>query len=103
MDNIYNISSPIEGKESIKKLYKTDKVSIEYIRSNNCLLSEWYCQDEDEWLVLFEGEAVLEVEGKTVRLQRGDTLFIGAQQRHQIISTSSNAQWLTVHMDKTLT
>jgi len=101
MQNIYNIPTPIEGEESIKELYKTKQVSINYIRSNNYVLSQWYIQEEDEWLVLFEGGATLEIEGKEVILQRGDTFFIPAKQRHRVISTSKDAQWLTVHMTET--
>ena len=101
MQNIYNIPTPKNGEESIKELYKTNQVSINHIRSNSYVLSHWYIQEEDEWLVLFEGEATLEVEGKELMLQRGDTFFIPAKQRHRVLSTSEDAQWLTVHMNAT--
>ena len=99
MHNIYDLKRPKIGQEEIKPLFKTDTVLINQILSHQLERSAWYQQKEDEWLVLIEGEAVLEFENKMIHLKRGDTLLIPAQQRHRVLKTSTDALWLTVHMD----
>lgn len=61
--------------------------------------SEIYEQDEDEFVLLLEGEARLliwdEVE-REVLLKKGDSLWIPAHQRHQVSYTSESCIWLCV-------
>jgi cupin 2 domain-containing protein len=57
----------------------------------------WYDQDQDEWVLVLEGEAVLGYEdGSEVRLSRGDSLFLPRHRRHRVIYTSSPCVWLAV-------
>ncbi|GHT15723.1 hypothetical protein FACS1894170_13260 [Planctomycetales bacterium] len=63
----------------------------------------WYDQDENEWLVLFQGEAELEIAGAedeiaVVRLSAGDYILIPAHQKHRVQSTSKTTVtvWLAV-------
>jgi cupin 2 domain-containing protein len=63
----------------------------------------WYGQDENEWLVLFQGEAELEIaesenEISVLPLFVGDYVFIPAHQKHRVKSTSNNMAtvWLAV-------
>jgi cupin 2 domain-containing protein len=61
----------------------------------------WYDQEEDEWVLLITGTAVLAFEdNRTVELKAGDTLFIGAHEKHRIINTSSDPKciWICVFM-----
>ena len=98
MHNIYNFTSPKIGKEALTPLYKTEGVFINQIVSNRLERSEWYMQQESEWLVLIEGMSSLEFDDKTLSLKKGDTLFIPAMQRHRVLTTSTDALWITVHM-----
>jgi cupin 2 domain-containing protein len=96
--NFFNISTPFEGTENITELLQHGNVTINRIVSNRLNSGAWYDQEEDEWLVLLEGTALLLIGSEEKRLKTGDTLFIPAHQLHKVISTSENTLWLTVHM-----
>ncbi|MDA3947473.1 MAG: cupin domain-containing protein [Helicobacteraceae bacterium] len=96
--NFFNIKTPIEGEETVKELLQHKNVTINRIVSNSLNDSAWYEQDEDEWLLLVEGAALLLIEDEEKTLKAGDTLFIPAHELHKVISTSENALWLTVHI-----
>ena len=57
-----------------------------------------YLQDEDEWVVLIEGEATLEIDGEEVTLRRGESLFIPARTPHTVTATRHGTVWLAVHI-----
>ncbi len=64
---------------------------------------KWYDQEEDEWLVLLQGEASIEYsDGKKKMLKPFDILNIPAHCRHRVAYTSSEplAVWLTIHYEK---
>ncbi|WP_372807377.1 cupin domain-containing protein [Pontiella sp.] len=58
----------------------------------------WYDQEQDEWVLLVAGSAVLEFENETVALNPGDHLLIPAHRRHRVAATSSTEKtiWLAV-------
>jgi cupin 2 domain-containing protein len=61
---------------------------------------EWYDQEEDEWVVLLEGNARLEYDDSTfLDLEKGDYVFIPAHKVHRVASTSPDSQciWLAIH------
>jgi len=93
--NFYNYVRPPAGEETLDRLFERGSVRIERIASNRAATG-WYDQEEDEWVVLLEGEATLQVESETIRLERGDTLLLRARVRHRVVSTSEDALWLTV-------
>ena len=53
-------------------------------------------QDHDEWLVVLEGGAVLDVDGETRTLGCGDWLFLPAHAAHRLVSTQAGTSWLAV-------
>ena len=54
-------------------------------------VSDWYDQYETEFVVLLEGNAILEYEnGKSVFLSKGDTVLIKPHERHRVNYTSSD-------------
>lgn len=58
-----------------------------------------YDQDENEWLVLLEGEAVVSFLGsESARhdLRKGDCLWIPAHQQHRVDYSSERCIWLCV-------
>ena len=62
-------------------------------------VSDWYNQDESEFVALLEGAAKIEYEnGESVALSRGDTLIIKPHERHRVSYTSANPPciWLCV-------
>jgi len=97
--NFFNIATPVEGTENSTELLQHKNVTINRIISNRLENGSWYDQEEDEWLVLIRGAALLMIDNEEKTLKSGDTLFIPAQQLHKVISTSDDALWLTVHIE----
>lgn len=59
--------------------------------------SYWYDQDEDEFVIVLEGEAKIKYdEGKIFDLKKGNSLYIPANQKHQVIYTSNPTVWLAI-------
>lgn len=60
-----------------------------------------YDQVQDEWVLLLQGAASLEVAGDRVELAAGDHLFIPARTPHRVLATSAEPRciWLAVHLD----
>jgi cupin 2 domain-containing protein len=61
----------------------------------------WFCQESDEWVLLFRGAAELEyrASGERVRLAAGDWLFIPAGREHRVSWTPADRDtvWLALH------
>ena len=95
--NLFDYIAPKKG-ETFTTLLEHKNIKINRIVSSSKVESVEYIQDEDEWLVLVEGEATLLMENKEKILTRGDTLFIPAKAPHTILETSDGTVWLTVHI-----
>jgi cupin 2 domain-containing protein len=94
--NIYEIPDPVAGDEFFVALLQTPALRIEAIRSRLIHPGELYNQEEDEWVMLVQGEAQLEIEGEKCTLKAGDSLFLKSHTRHQVLKTSDNALWIAV-------
>lgn len=61
----------------------------------------WYDQDWDEWVLVLQGLAVLELEGRTepLVLSAGDYCWLPAHCRHRVVATAPQEPtiWLAVH------
>ena len=88
-----------------------DEIIEEIISSENCrierIISEgqhspknfWYEQDENEFVILLQGSAVIEFDdGKTINLKVGDYIYLPAKMRHRVKSTDNKIKtiWLAV-------
>jgi cupin 2 domain-containing protein len=63
-------------------------------------LNTWYDQEQDEWVLVLEGNAVLGFEdGAEVALSKGDSLLLSKHRRHKVVFTSSPCIWLAVFGD----
>lgn len=99
--NLYNLPDPLPDAEESTGLIPDRGVKIERIVScgQTSPAGEWYDQDRDEWVVLIQGEAVLEYEsGEKLRLNAGDHVLIPARRRHRVNYTSRRPPciWLAV-------
>ncbi len=54
--------------------------------------------DHDEWVLVVEGSAVLEVDGTRVDLDRGDWLRLGRGIPHRVLTARPGTSWLAVHV-----
>ncbi len=95
-----NLSSANSGEEFLT-LFDNANSKIERIVSHahtspaDC----WYDQEEDEWVAVLRGTAILEFAGgEQVELKAGDYLTIARHVRHRVARTSEETVWLAVHL-----
>ena len=90
-----------EAGEWVDRLCGCRNVRIERISSAAGLQSRSYDQEQDEWVMLLEGKARLEVDGEVVDLAPGDYLYLPAHTPHKVLSTltAPRCLWLAVHVD----
>ena len=95
---------PSESKEEIfETIVKNENVKIERIISYGQTSPEnfWYDQTEDEFVLVLEGEAVIEYKsGEVFKLSGGDSLYIDSRQKHRVTYTSNPTIWLAVFIVK---
>ncbi|MEN9657298.1 MAG: hypothetical protein RL571_763 [Pseudomonadota bacterium] len=96
--NIFHESIPPATGERFEPLHSQPGLLIERIISSPRIAHTEYIQPQDEWVLLLQGQAALDVAGKTVALQSGDYLFIPAHTPHTVLEVSDGAVWLAVHI-----
>ena len=98
--NIFENIVVDKNKEHFFQLLQHDNVRVEKIVSNGQTTSSsnWYNQEENEFVLLLEGHAIIEFEDKEVELLKGDYLIIEKHIRHRVKYTSNNEPtiWLAV-------
>ena len=94
--NIYDYKIPTTGEE-FTTLFENKKIKIVQIVSSDKLELVEYCQEEDEFVILLEGSAQLDIEGKNVILNRGDTLYIPSKTKHKVLATQKGTLWIAIH------
>jgi cupin 2 domain-containing protein len=91
--------APATG-ETVKVLLERGGVVIEQILSGRLDGPQAYEQDHDEWVVVLEGAALLDVEGTELRLRAGDWALLPAGTRHTLHSTEPCTNWLAVRVPR---
>ena len=104
--NLYNLPETLPDAEEFTDLIPDRGVKIERIVSHGQTspADEWYDQDRDEWVVLIQGEAVLEYEsGQKLHVKAGDHVLIPAHRGHRVDYTSRTPPciWIAVFGDLT--
>lgn len=100
--NLFDFPSAPLSAEQIDLLLHRDTVRIERILSQGQASPSdfWYDQDEDEFVVLLQGEALLELcnPDEQLRLRPGDHLTIAAHRRHRVAWTHPHqiSLWLAI-------
>ena len=98
MGNLYKDALPPAKGERFDTLLSHQGLVIERIVSTSKIESQEYVQEQDEWVVLLTGEAVLEVAGRQTPLRAGDYLFLASGTPHTVSRVSDGAMWLAVHL-----
>ena len=98
--NLYELASQPGSGENFTALLHCRNVVIERIVSSAAPEPLIYDQAQDEWVLLLQGQAVLEIAGDEMRLAPGDWLFIPAHTPHRVTATSADpcCIWLAVHV-----
>ncbi|XOB63548.1 cupin domain-containing protein [Campylobacterota bacterium DY0563] len=99
-DNIYDDILIDKKNEQFIDLIKNENVRIEKIVSNGQSSPKdfWYCQDENEFVIILKGEAILEFENEKVPMLEGDFINIPSKTKHRVEYTLKDGVtiWLAV-------
>ena len=95
--NIFDYTTP-NTNETFTTLLEHKNIKINRIVSSADIEPIEYIQEEDEWVVLIEGEATLLMDGEQKKLLKGEILLIPAKVPHTVLKTSTGTVWLTVHI-----
>ncbi len=94
--NIFTGEPPKEG-EVFETLFLKDDIKIVKIISGKIEEPMEFCQEEDEWVVLCKGRALLAVDGRRVELKEGDYIYIPAKTPHTLLEVEEGSLWLAFH------
>jgi cupin 2 domain-containing protein len=101
MNNLFTAIPKELKSELIEKLVDSDDVTVERIVSRGHKSPEtgWYDQDQNEWVLLLQGEAKLLFDDDAyVDLKVGDYIDIPAHKKHKVEWTAPDIEtvWLAV-------
>ena len=90
----------LSAGEDFAVLLRLRNLVIERIVSSGRSEPVLYNQDQDEWVLLIEGRAVLELAGERIDMEPGDHVFIPAHTPHRVLATIPEPRclWLAVHV-----
>ena len=94
-----DLRCPAAG-EHFDEILRLRNVVIERIESSAQVESRLYDQEQDEWILLLQGKARLDLGGEEVDLAAGDCLLIPSRLPHRVLETSADPTcvWLAVHI-----
>ncbi|MDR2790276.1 MAG: cupin domain-containing protein [Campylobacteraceae bacterium] len=95
--SIFDKSAPNVG-EIHDILCRLESVDIAHIVSSSMPPDTLYCQDKDEFVIVLEGEALLQVEEREICLKKGEYVFIKAFTKHQVLKCKNSTHWLAVYV-----
>lgn len=99
--NLFDLPDPLPNDEEFIDLLHAPNIRIERIVSTGQATpsGKWYDQEEDEWVALLQGNAVIEYDdGEEIRLSAGDHILLPAHRRHRVACTSADPPciWIAV-------
>lgn len=100
--NFFDLPKKLPEEELFETIIPDNGVLIERIISSGQTSPPgfWFDQERDEWVLLLQGEAILQWEdSQEIKLFAGDWAFIPAHKRHRVEYTSIQPPciWLAVH------
>lgn len=94
----FDTGAPPGRGERFTEIARVGNVVVESIVSSASPLGDVYRQAHDEWVMLLEGAADLDVDGDHVSLAAGDWVLLPAGVPHRVLRTTDGARWLAVHV-----
>src|SRR5436305_10423321 len=85
-------AAPATG-ERTEVVARVRNLVIEEILSGSLERPVDYRQEQDEWVVVLAGAAVLNVSGERVDLHSGDWVLLPAGTPHRLVETEPGTQW----------
>jgi cupin 2 domain-containing protein len=89
-----------EAGERVERLVAAGNVVVEQILSGRLEAPVDYEQEQDEWVLLLAGGAVLAVEDESIELASGDWLYLPAGLPHRLMDTQPGTSWIAVHLSE---
>jgi cupin 2 domain-containing protein len=83
--------------ERTEEIARVGDVVVEHILSGELESPVDYDQDHEEWVVVLDGRAVVEVGGHRLNMTGGDWLSLPAHVPHRLIDTEPGTSWLALH------
>lgn len=96
--NVFAECQPPTVGEYSSTILRDRNVHIERIISSASFGPCAYQQEQDEWVVLIKGQAVMDIAGERIELCSGDYVFLPSGLPHSVLNTSDGAVWLAVHV-----
>ena len=96
--NLYDDAFPPAQGERFEPLLQHKNLVIERIISSAATAPITFVQEQDEWVLLVQGTAVLDIDGAAKSLKAGDYVFLPAKTPHTVKQVSEGALWLAVHL-----
>lgn len=87
--------APARG-ERVEEVLGLHGVVIEQILSGELETPVEYDEDHDEWVILLDGGAELDVGDERCVLGPGDWVFLPWHTAHRLVSTNPGSRWLAV-------
>ena len=98
MSNFFSIADNLTRGEHFDTLLSHRNLVIERIVSGADIQPVEYVQPQDEWVLLVQGAAVMDVAGTRTVLGAGDYLFLPAGTPHRVESCEPGTLWLAIHL-----
>ena len=98
MSNLFEYTPPELDSESFETLLSHKNVEIKTIVSNTLQTPQTFQQSCDEWVVVLQGCAKIEMDGIIHKLKKGESLFIEANREHRLLKTKKIVIWLAVYI-----
>ncbi len=98
ISNLFTDAVPPHEGERFDTILSHKNLVVERIVSSEAITPQEYVQAQDEWVLLVQGKAVLQLAGESISLKAGDHLFLPAGVPHAVLRTSEGAMWLAVHL-----
>lgn len=92
-----NAAPPAIG-ERFETLLRHRNLVVERIISSSAPEASEYIQQQDEWVVVIQGEARLNAGAESVALTAGDYLFLPAGTPHAVEYVAEGTIWLAIHL-----
>lgn len=82
-----------QSHDHVFKFLQIDRIYSNGVASDK---NFYYNQDFDEWILIIEGEATLEINKIWHKLVKGSYLYLPKHVNHRVESTSQDCIWLTI-------
>jgi cupin 2 domain-containing protein len=86
---------PVTGERFVE-VARVGGVVVEHISSSATPDDREQCQDHDEWVVLLNGSADLEIDGVVSLMTSGTWVLLPAGTVHRVLRTEPGTRWLAL-------